>query len=32
MDASLFPVSHEAEDLFRIGPLTTHSSLEVDPS
>lgn len=32
MDASLFPVSHEAEDLFRIGPLTPHSSLEVDPS
>lgn len=32
MGASLFPVSHEAEDLFRIGPLTPHSSPEVDPS
>ncbi len=32
MDASLFPVSHEAEDLFYIGPLTPHSSPEVEPS
>ena len=30
MKASDFPGSHEAEDLFRIGPLTPNSSLKVD--